>query len=133
MKAVVDTNVIAYAILGTPGFAEEAMAFLASTSELKAPASWEAELVNVVWMAVRKQAIHPDEAVVALGLAARLGIASVDVRSLWHGALLRSIHSGIAVYDSLFVELAERERVPLVTFDRRLASAFPSVVRTLNA
>jgi hypothetical protein len=40
-------------------------------------------------------------------------------RALWHGALLRSVETGVAVYDTLFVELAEREGAPLVTFDQR--------------
>jgi predicted nucleic acid-binding protein len=38
-----------------------------------------------------------------------------------HGARgLEDEYLGVAVYDTLFVELAEREQAPLVTFDRRL-------------
>ena len=33
----------------------------------------------------------------------------------------------IAVYDTLFVELAEREEAPLVTFDRRLLKNWPAI------
>jgi predicted nucleic acid-binding protein len=64
-----------------------------------------------------------------LRLAARLGINTVVTRTLWHGALLRSVQSGVALYDSLFVELAERERAPLATFDQRLLKRWPAIAR----
>jgi predicted nucleic acid-binding protein len=33
----------------------------------------------------------------------------------------------VAVYDTLFVELAARERLPLATFDAALLKAFPDI------
>jgi predicted nucleic acid-binding protein len=39
------------------------------------------------------------------------------------------VRTGVSVYDTLFVELAERERAPLVTFDRRLLAACPTIAR----
>ncbi len=127
MKAVVDTNVIAYFLLGTTAFAYEVGRFWSSANELLAPTLWEAELGNVIWMAVRAGALPAAEAPGRLTLAGRLGIHSIPSRRLWQGALLRSIQSGTAVYDTLFVELADRERVPLVTFDARLIRAWPKV------
>ncbi|MGC4086150.1 MAG: hypothetical protein QM736_29520 [Vicinamibacterales bacterium] len=53
MKAVVDTNVIAHLLLGTEAFVDEAKACFNAVSRPIAPAHWEAELTNVVWMAVR--------------------------------------------------------------------------------
>ena len=53
MKAVIDTNVVAYLLLGTPSLADEARAALSIVTSPSAPAHWEAELTNVVWMAVR--------------------------------------------------------------------------------
>jgi predicted nucleic acid-binding protein len=69
------------------------------------------------------------DAPIKLELARRLGIHTVPVRSLWHGALLRAIQTGIAVYDALFIELAEREGVSLVTFDKRLLQTWPGIAR----
>ena len=129
MKVVVDTNVIAYHLLGTPRFAAETAELLGAADEILAPALWEAELTNVVWMAVRAGVLSPQEAPGKLSLAVRLGVRSVAMRSLWHGALVRSLQSGVAVYDTLFVELADRERLPLATFDRKLMQAFPAVAR----
>jgi predicted nucleic acid-binding protein len=129
MKTVVDTNVLAYHLLGTPRFAAEAEALLSGAEEILAPSLWETELANVVWMAARARVISDEEAPARLALAAQLGVRSVPVQNLWRGALLRSLQSNVAVYDTLFVELADREGVPLATFDRRLARAFPKLAR----
>jgi predicted nucleic acid-binding protein len=129
MRAVVDTNVIAYYLLGTPEFAAEARELWRGAAELFAPALWEAEFANVAWMAVRTGSLTDLEACGKLRLAARLGIHSVATRMLWQGALVRALESNVAVYDTLFVELADREQVPLATFDKRLLNAFPAVAK----
>ena len=127
MKAVVDTNVIAYYLLGTPRYENESRAFLESADRLTAPASWEAELANVVWMAVRTGVLPVKESLGKLSLAVRIGVQATSIRALWGGAFLRSLESGVAVYDTLFVELASRERVRLATFDQKLLKAYPEV------
>jgi predicted nucleic acid-binding protein len=129
MRLVVDTNVVAYHLLGTPRFAAEAAALLEAAVEVLAPALWEAELANVIWMAVRANVLPAQEAPSRLALAARLGVQSVPIRSLWHGALVRSLQSSVAVYDTLFIELADRERLTLATFDRKLIQAFPALAK----
>ena len=53
----------------------------------------------------------------------------VDVRGARGRMQLSSVESGVAVYDTLFVELAGRERLPLATFDRRILSAFPGIAK----
>ena len=125
MKAVVDTNVIAYFLLGTEPFREECERFWRDVEDPIAPASWEAELINVLWMATRKNVLELPEALHRLELARALGIRSISSSSLWHGALVRAHGSGIAAYDTLFVELAEREGIQLATFDEPLIKAFP--------
>jgi predicted nucleic acid-binding protein len=127
LKAVVDTNVVAYYLLATEPFVEEVRAFWHRPLDLAAPTLWEAEMANVLWMAARTGVIEKRVALRRLGLAARLGIRSVPIRRLWRGALARALNSNVAAYDTLFVELAARERKPLVTFDVRLLSAFPDV------
>lgn len=129
MKAVVDTNVVAYFLLGTPKFIDETRAFWNQAEELIAPALWEAEIGNVVWMAARSGVVTHDGATGKLALAGRLGIHSVYNRTLWHGALIRALHSGVGVYDTLFVELADREDIKLVTFDDKLLKTFPTIAK----
>jgi predicted nucleic acid-binding protein len=96
MKAVVDTNVIAYYLLGTPEFAAEAREFWRGSSEILAPALWEAELANVAWMAVRTGGLTDVDACLKLRLASRLGRRSVAMRTLWQGALIRALESNVA-------------------------------------
>lgn len=129
MKAVVDANVVAYFLLGTSKFVAEVRAFWNRADELIAPSIWEAEIANVVWMAARSEVIARDDAVAKLELAGRLGVHSVNNRTLWRGALARALASGVAVYDTLFVELADRERVPMATFDRKVLEAYPAIAK----
>ncbi|MBV9764024.1 MAG: type II toxin-antitoxin system VapC family toxin [Acidobacteriaceae bacterium] len=127
VKAVVDTNVVAYFLLGTPEFVDEVRQFWREAAETLAPAIWEAELANVIWKAVRASVANRDEGLQRLRFASRLGIQSVPSKSLWEGALLRAVDAGMTVYDTLFVELAIREQLPLATFDSQVLSAFPHV------
>ena len=94
-----------------------------------APASWQAEILSVIWMAARTRVISPAESVTRLRAAARLGIQAVPMRHLWRGALIRSIHSGISPYDILFVELAIRRQLQLATFDAQLLRTFPEIAK----
>jgi predicted nucleic acid-binding protein len=127
MKVVVDTNVVAYHLLGTKAFSHETTVFWRSVEAPAAPAVWEAELANVLWMATRTGVLDLTDARRRLGFVKRLGIRSVASRSLWQGAFIRSAESNVAVYDTLFVELAVRRRLPLATFDQQLLKAFPDV------
>ena len=127
MKAVVDTNVVAYYLLGTEPFVEEVRQFWRSVEEPCAPTHWEAELANAVWMAVRMGVLPTEEGHQKLDLAARLGIESVPNRSLWQPALTRALTAGAAVYDTLFVELAARRSLPLATFDKKVLKKFPEI------
>lgn len=127
MKAVVDTNVVAYLLLGTTAFVEESRQCFERIAAPLAPADWEAELANIVWMAVKAGVLPAADAPARFGLARRLGIESVATSTLSQGALLRAIESGISVYDALFVELAIRSRCPMVTFDKAVLKAFPDI------
>ena len=129
MKAVVDTNVTAYYVLGTPEFDAEVQEFWRRVEDPIAPALWEAELANVLWMSVRGGVLSKEDAPTKLRLAARLGIHSVSVRKLWQGALQRALESGVAVYDTLFVELADREQRPLATFDNKVLATYPEIAK----
>ena len=129
MRAVVDTNVTAYYVLGTPEFDAEVREFWRRIEDPIAPALWEAELANVLWMSVRGDVLSKEDAPTKLRLAARLGIHSVSVRKLWQGALQRALESGVAVYDTLFVELADREQRPLATFDNKVLATYPEIAK----
>ena len=124
LKAVVDTNVVAYYLLATDPFVDEVREFWHRRLDLAAPTVWEAELTNVLWMAARSGLIENRVALRRLSLAARLGIRSVPTRRLWRGALVRALNANLAAYDTLFVELAVREHTPLATFDENCSPPF---------
>ena len=129
MKTVVDTNVVAYYLLGTEPFVEEVRLFWRTIEEACAPSHWEAELANAVWMAARMGVLPTEEGHQKLDLAARLAIESVPNRSLWQPALTRALSSGAAVYDTLFVELAVQRNLPLATFDKNILNKFPEIAK----
>ncbi|PYR63905.1 MAG: hypothetical protein DMF87_22205 [Acidobacteria bacterium] len=129
MSAVVDTNVVAYYLLGTEPFALEARRFWRATDQPLAPAHWQAELANVVWMAIRTGAVSADEGHRRLDFASRLRVQAVPIGSLWQLALTLSLESGLSAYDTLFVALAQRRRLPLVTFDKQVLKVFPDVAK----
>ena len=129
MTAVVDTNVVAYYLLGTAPFLDEVRQFWRTVEEAWAPVHWEAELANAVWMAVRTGVLPGDEGHQKLDLAARLGIQSVPNRSLWQPALTRALDSDATVYDTLFVELAVQRNLPLATFDKNILKKFPDIAK----
>jgi predicted nucleic acid-binding protein len=133
MNAIVDTNIVAYYLLNTEPYSAECSEFWKRIVAASAPASWQAEILSVVWMAVRKRVITPDESAFRLQAAAKLGIQSVPVRQLWRGALRRSIQSEISPYDVLLVELAVRKGMKLATFDSQLLRTFPDVAKRPSA
>jgi predicted nucleic acid-binding protein len=129
VTAVVDTGVVACYLLGSEPYVDDLCRFWRDVQTVLAPAIWQGELANVVAQAVGAGVISADGALKRLTWARRLGIRSVPTMTLWGGALLRAAKSGLAVYDMLFVELAARERMPLVTYDARLLAAFPEIAQ----
>ena len=129
MTAVVDTNVVAYYLLATEPFVDEVRQFWRAVDETWAPVHWEAELANAIWMAVRTGTLPREEGHQKLDMASRLGIQAVPVRSLWQPALTRALDSGVAVYDTLFVELAAQRDLQMATFDTQLLKKFPDLAK----
>ena len=126
-NAVVDTNVVAYYLLRTEPFSAEATAFWNTAGVVYSPASWEAEMVNVLFLATRAGVLDVQEGLLRLRLARQLNIVSVPVRDLWEGALVRASVSDHPAYDTVFVELAERLNLPLATFDNGVLRKFPDI------
>ena len=103
--------------------------FWRAVAETWAHVHWEAVLANTIWMAVRTGALPRDEGHQKLDMASRLGIQAVSIRSLWQPALTRALDSSVAVYDTLFVELAAQRDLKLATFDAELLKKFPEIAK----
>jgi predicted nucleic acid-binding protein len=129
LRAVVDTNVIAYYILQTEGLVDEARSFWAKVTAPIAPASWIPELANTVWLNIQQGGLDLEVGLQRLRLTEKLGIVSVDPTQFWEAAIRRSSRTNHPAYDTLFVELAARESVPLATFDKRILAKFPEIAK----
>jgi predicted nucleic acid-binding protein len=127
VKAVIDTNVVAYLLLGTEAFVEEARACFETGGHPARLRSLGSRTRQRRVDGRARGVLAPADAPVRLGLARRLGVESVATATLCQGALLRAIESGVSVYDTLFVELATRAACPLMTFDKAILRAFPDV------
>lgn len=127
MTVVADTNVVAYYLLGAEGFYTEAERFWEQVEGAFAPSHWQAEWANVVWLACRAGRLNTRDALDCVQRARRLPLETVPIPELWAGGLERSLAHGVAVYDTLFVELAVQRNCPLATFDRQILRAFPGI------
>lgn len=130
MKVVVDTDVVAAALLGEEPRGTHATRLLATADVLLAPSHWKAELANVLWKAVVFGAVSAGALDELFRAAELLPIRSIDVSELWRGATARAVALRQPAHDVLFVELALREGVPMASFDRTLTRKLPRVVRS---
>jgi predicted nucleic acid-binding protein len=133
LRVVVDTNVVSYFLLDTEPFSRDCRAFWRKGIEALAPVSWEAELLSVLWQAYRAEALDAPGMLRCLDRAKYLGIRPMALGQLLSGALLRACQAGVSPYDALFVEVAHREGVPLVTYDKKVLKTFPDIATTPSA
>jgi len=127
MRIVVDTNAIAYYILGVEPYNFEIKNILKENIDLIAPESWKPELMNVLWLAIKKDAISLKQGIERLNLAKILINDSVQVDSLWNEALVIAIKMNHSPYDTIFVALAKREKIKLLTYDKKILRLFPEI------
>ena len=126
---VVDTNVLAHALLGVSGVRERAFQVLQEADEIVVPDLFFAEFANVVWQYVTRAGLPLARGLEILDDAEALVTRSVPATSLWHRAVEMAVDRRHPVYDTLFVALAEAERTKLVTRDARLRERHPEFVQ----
>lgn len=128
---VADTNLLAYLLL--PGErTKEAEAVWKRDSDWHAPLLWRSELRNVLAVQVRDRGLELDEAMEVAGEAERLMNGREHLVDAGHVLRLAKA-SGLSAYDCEFVALAEALSVPLVSADRQLVRALPSVATSPEA
>ena len=124
---VVDTMVVAYALLGVAQFREESIAALATCSTIHAPDSLRAELVNVVWQWVLHRGVSKGIGLDILRDANALVDQYHRSDGLWERALDLAVRAEHPAYDTLFVALAEQRNSRVLTYDKKLLETFPSI------
>ena len=123
---VVDTNVIAYAVL--PGERSAAALALAEHDpDWVAPSLWRRELRNVLATLMRVRGLPLRDALAALAAAEAL-VSDATVEPSTEECLRLAARGRVSAWDAEFVFVAEAVGLPLVTADRRLSRAFPARV-----
>lgn len=118
---VIDASVLGHALIGKSSAAEELRAML-RTTECHAPHLIDAELGNVL----RKRARHREVTATQAQTALRAARDVIDYRYPHVGALADlawTLRDNLSFYDALYVALAARLGVPLITGDHRLSRA----------
>jgi predicted nucleic acid-binding protein len=104
----------------------QAEAVLVRDSAWTAPLLWRSEFRNTLAGLVRARQIDLDGAVqISHDVERRMRGAEFSVAS--QQVLQLAIRSRCSAYDCEFVALAQDLRVPLVTTDRQILAAFPSI------
>lgn len=126
---VVDTNVVAYLLLPGPHTAL-VDDLLIQQPEWAAPPLWRSEWRNVIAGYLRRGVLNLDQALALQQQAEHLVIRHEEPVS--SQAVLQLVASSrCSAYDCEFVAAAQQLRVPLVTADRAVLSAFPDVALPL--
>lgn len=118
-ERVIDASVLAYALIGKTSQAKSLRGTLRGT-DCHAPHLIDAELGSVLRRRVRAGDVTQSQALTALRAAQDV----IDFRYLHIGALAElawSWRDNISFYDALYVALAVRLDIPLVTGDGRLS------------
>ncbi|MGE0454025.1 MAG: type II toxin-antitoxin system VapC family toxin [Vicinamibacteria bacterium] len=126
---VVDTNVLAYAVL--PGErTAAALDLVESDPDWIAPPLWRRELRNVLATTMRARRMSLASALLAFAAAEDL-VTDATIESSTEECLRLAARGGVSAWDAEFVFVAEALGLPLVSADRRLSRAFPRRVVAL--
>lgn len=128
---IVDTNIIAGLYIDNPHVAE-VEALLVASPNWFAPELWRSEFRNVLIQYVRHSRIALMDALQIMDYAEEL-IGLVEVYPPSVQILRLADTSGCSAYDCEFVALARALGTVLITFDRKLRAAFPTIAMTPSA
>jgi predicted nucleic acid-binding protein len=117
-RAVVDASVAAKWVVQEP-YSEHACRLLAYDAR-HAPDHWLAEAGNVIWSKVFRGELTASDAEERLTTLLRAPIVTAPLAALLPRAYAISVAHSLAIYDSLYVALAERLDLPFITADARL-------------
>jgi|SoimicmetaTmtLMC_FD_k123_699418_1 predicted nucleic acid-binding protein len=127
---VVDTNLVAYAVL--PGErTSDALTLAERDPEWVAPALWRRELRNVLATMMRVRRLPLAHALGAFQAAAEL-VTDATIEPSTEQCLRLAAQGRVSAWDAEFVFVADSLGLPLVTADKRLVRAFPGRVVPLE-
>ncbi len=126
--AVLDASVAAKWVLPEP-HADRALALLRTVQTLHAPAHWMAEAANALWArVVIRRELGADEIRPRIAFLVGAPVQVTALSDILTEATALALELRSTVYDALYVALAEKLDLPLITADRKLcerAAAMP--------
>ena len=128
---VADTNLLIYLYVQGQRTAESE-AVLQQDALWAAPLLWRSEFRNSLIGLVRAHALQLDDALTMVDEAERW-LTGHEYSVLSRQVLTLASRSGCSAYDCEFVALAQDLEVPLVTTDRQVLKAFPTVAISPSA
>jgi predicted nucleic acid-binding protein len=117
-QAVIDASVAAKWVVEEDHSAKASL--LLSLDARHAPDHWLAEAANVLWSKVFHGDLTAADAEERIGVLMRAPVVGMPIAELMPRAFAISVACMVTIYDSLYVALAEKRDIPLVTADRRL-------------
>ena len=127
---VVDTNALAYLLLGGDATPQARAAFLKDPA-WGAPLLWRSEFRRVLAAHLRRKRLALADALLVMREAETL-LAGSEYLVESERVLALAAESRCSAYDCEFVALAEHLGVPLVTSDAEVLAAFPTVAVSLG-
>jgi len=127
---VVDTNVLVYLLLPCPK-TELAELLLKQQPRWAAPPLWRSEFRNVLGGYLRRGLLQQSRAV-ALMWEAEETLSAHEEMVASDRVLQLVSNSNCSSYDCEFVAAAQQLDVPLITEDRAILKAFPTIAKPLH-
>ncbi len=121
MSRIVDASVLVKMLCEEPGTAQARRLFVAEP-DLMAPDLAIAEVFNALWKKTRAGHYSRDQLQLVSAFLSEMLSKTVAIAALTDRAASLSIAFQHPIYDCIYLALAERERVPLVSADNRLMS-----------
>ena len=115
---VIDASVAVKWVVAEDG-GEDAVR-LRSTFIFIAPELLLPECANILWKKVQRKELEPNEAALAIALIERSGISFQTMQGLGETATRLAIELGHPAYDCVYLALALRQKLRVVTADKRL-------------
>jgi predicted nucleic acid-binding protein len=115
---VVDASVAAKWVVEEDHSAQAAL--LLDWDARHAPDHWLVEAANVLWAKVFHGDLTAADAEERTTVLLRAPVIGTPIASLMTRAFAISVAQRVTIYDSLYVALAEKRGIPLVTADERL-------------
>jgi len=127
---VVDTNLLVYLYVRGQRTVQAEAAVIRDPVWV-APLLWRSEFRNTLFGLVHKKAVLLDDAMHMI-LEAEQWMTGREYTVMSEHVLRLAARSGCSAYDCEYVALAEDLGVPLVTADRQVLAAFPSLAVALE-